>query len=258
MIEKLLESIGLSDKEIAMYVTLLKSGMQPISVLSKKAGLNRGTGYVILHSLLDKGLIVKTTRKKIQYFAPLDPEQLIQYVDHREHALRTSREQLKAAMGQLTALMHPLTAKPKIEFFDGQEGARFVLNQTLQAKEKVLYSFLSIADTAEFVGIDFFSDYTDRRIKAGYTLRALRTLEKDRQALKRDAHAVRYVTSKKEKREIRHVPDNLAFPITMYMFDDYLAIISSKDEGFSLLIQSLELVRMQKKIFDLLWATYGK
>lgn len=257
MIEKLLASIGLSGKEIAMYVSLLRSGMQPISVLSKKAGLNRGTGYVILHSLLDKGLIVKTTRKKIQYFAPLQPEQLIKYVDHREQTLQASREQLKAAMGQLTALMHPLTAKPKIEFFDGQEGARFVLDQTLRAKEKVLCSFLSIADIAEFVGADFFYDYTNRRIKAGYALRALRTHEKDRQALKSDTHAPKYVTSKKEKREIRYVPDDLAFPISMYMFDDYLVVISSKDEGFSLLIQSLELARMQKKIFELLWATYG-
>jgi hypothetical protein len=40
------------------------------------------------------------------------------------------------------------------------------------------------------------------------------------------------------------------------MFDDMLAVISSKNEGFSLLIQSQELAGMQKKIFDLLWATH--
>lgn len=256
MIDKLLESIGLSQKETLMYMTLLRSGMQPISILSKKAGLNRGTGYVVLHSLLDKGLTVKTTKKNVQYFSPLEPTQLIQYVDHREQALRSSREQLKSSMGQLTALMNPLTAKPKIEFFDGQEGARFVLDRTLKAKEKTLRSFLSIADIADFVGADFFSDYTTRRIAAGFALQALRTHEKDREAMQRDANAVRYLSSTEDKREIRYVPDDLAFPVSIYMFDDYLAIISSKDEAFSLLIQSQELSRMQKKIFDLLWMTH--
>jgi len=257
MIEKLLESAGLSDKEVAMYVTLLRNGMQPISVLSKKAGLNRGTGYVILHSLLEKGLIVKTVKKGVQYFAPLDPQQLVKYVDHREKALRQSRAQIQASMGLFAALMNPLTAKPKIEFFDGQEGARFVLDHTLTANEKILRSFLSIADISAFVGAEYFSDYTDRRIKGGFTLSAIRSREKDRQAISSDAHAGRYITSKREKREIRYVPDDLAFPISLYMFDDMLAVISSKNEGFSLLIQSHELVGMQKKIFDLLWEAYG-
>lgn len=256
MIEKLLESAGLSEKEVSMYVTLLRSGMQPISILSKKAKLNRGTGYVILHSLLEKGLIVKTVKKGVQYFAPLDPQQLVKYVDHREKALRQSRAQLQASMGLFSALMNPLTAKPKIEFFDGQEGARFVLDHTLTSKEKTLRSFLSIADISEFVGAEYFSDYTNRRIKAGYALNAIRTQEKDREALKADTNAGRYITSKREKREIRHVPDDLAFPISMYLFDDMMAVISSKNEGFSLLIQSHELVGMQKKIFDLLWATH--
>lgn len=256
MINELLQSIGLSEKETKMYVALLRNGLQPISILSKKAGLNRGTGYVVLHALLNKGLILKTTKKGVQYFAPLEPGQLIKFVDHREKALKQSRNQLQAAMGQFSALMNPLSAKPKIEFFDGQEGARFVLDHTLESKEKILQSFLSIADISEFVGSEYFRDYTDRRIKTGFTLHALRTHEKDREALVIDRHAKDYVTSKREKREIRHIPDDLAFPISMYMFDDMLAVISSKDEGFSLLIQSREMANMQKKIFELLWTTH--
>ena len=154
--------------------------------------------------------------------------------------------------------MNPLTAKPKIEFFDGIEGARFVLDQTLTAHDPLLRSFLSIADISDFVGSDFFNDYTSRRIKKGYELHAIRTLEKDRQALERDQYANRYISSKKEKREIRHVPDELAFPITMYMFDSKVAVISSKEESFALLIESKELAEMLKKLFELIWRTLRK
>ena len=256
MIDQLLQSIGLSAKEVQMYITLLRSGTQPISYLAKKAGLNRGTGYVILHSLLSKGLVTKTVKRGVQYFSPLEPQQLVTYVDHRQKALMQAKQGIQSAMGQFIALMNPLTSKPKIEFFDGQEGARIVLDRTLRSKEKVLRSFLSIADIIDFLGAEYFSDYTARRIGLGLTLHALRTREKDREAILRDVRARRYVTSTKDKRVIRHIPDDLAFPMTIYLFDTTLAVISSKDEGFSLLIESKEFTNMMKKIFDLLWSQY--
>lgn len=246
MVEKLLASAGLSEKESSMYLTLLQSGMQPISILSKKAKLNRGTGYVILHSLLAKGLIVKTVKKGVQYFASLDPQQLVRYVDHQEKALKHSRAELQASMGLFSALMHPLSAKPKIEFFDGQAGAHFVLDHTLTAKEKTLRAFIAPNDVSAFVGREYLSSYADRCAKAGYALNVLNAKE----------GASHLMASKREKREIREVPGDTAFPMTMFMFDDMLAVISSKNEGFSLLIQSQKLVGMQKMIFDLLWATH--
>lgn len=258
MIDDLLTGIGLSEKEARMYVTLLRHGTQPTSVLAKKAGLNRGTGYVILHELLEKGLAIKTTRKKIQYFAPLDPDQLIKFVDHQRQELKGQKEQIQAMMGQLVAISNPLTSKPKIQFFEGQEGARNVLDSTLKSKEKLLRAFLSIADVSDFAGAEYFNDYTSRRVKNGYILHAIRTLEKDRIALERDIYARRYQTSRKEHRDIRYVSDDLAFPVSIYMFDDKLAVLSSKEENFALLIESRELAQMQKKLFELIWPTLRK
>lgn len=256
MIDQLLQSIGLSRKETQMYITLLRSGTQPISYLAKKAGLNRGTGYVVLHTLLDKGLVTKIVKRGVQYFSPLEPQQLVTYVDHREKALGQAKQGIQSAMGQFISLMNPLTSKPKIEFFDGQEGARIVLDRTLKSQEKILRSFLSIADIIDFLGADYFSEYTARRITQGLTLHALRTREKDREAFRRDERSKTYVTNKKDKRVIHHIPDDLAFPMTIYIFDTTLAVISSKDEGFSLLIESKEMTNMMKKIFDLLWLQY--
>ena len=82
-----------------MYMTLLRHGTQPTSFLARKAGLNRGTAYVILHALLEKGLIVKTAKRRVQYFAPLEPDQLVKYIDHRERELKIGRERVQAMMG---------------------------------------------------------------------------------------------------------------------------------------------------------------
>lgn len=258
MIDTLLTDIGLSPKEAGMYVTLLRHGTQPTSILAKRAGFNRGTAYVILHALLERGLVTKVTKNKIQYFGPLSPRQLIAYLDHQEQELRDRRSRVQASMGQLLSISNPLAAQPKIEFFEGPAGARAVLDTTLQSKEKLLRAYLSIADVSDFAGAEYFNDYTTRRVLGGYTLRAIRTQEKDRIAFSRDVYARRYVTSRKEHREIRHVPDALAFPMTIYMYGNRIGIISSKEENFAVIIESKELADMQKRLFDLLWASLGK
>lgn len=258
MIHTLLTEIGLSDKEATLYMTLLRHGTQAISFIAKKANFNRGTAYVILHNLLAKGLVTESTKTKVQYFTAIEPRYLVRYLEHRQKEIATQKEKVEAMMGQLTAIQNPLSAKPKIQFFDGIEGARFVLEDTLTAKEKTLCAFLSIFDMSAFIGADFFNDYTTQRIKKGYTLHAIRTQEKDQQAFAADIHAKRYVTSKKEKREIRHMPATTSFPITTYIYDNKIAIISSREENFALRIESRELAQLQKQLFLFIWQALQK
>jgi len=253
MLEQTLESIGLSPKESKMYLTLLSAGLQPTSILARKAGFNRGTAYVILHSLLAKGLATRTTKRKQQSFAPMDPQHLLRFLYLREKEVQSQKLRAQAIMGSLLAIRKPLTVQPKIEFHEGPEGARTVLESTLHSEEKTLRAFLSIADVTEFVGGDVFEEYTKKRIANGYTLLAIRTHEKDKKAFSADPRSKRYVTNTAERREIRHASEELAFPMTMYMFDNKLAIISSEQENFAVLIESKEFADMQKKLFDLLW-----
>jgi len=258
MIQQLLSEIGLSDKEAKMYIVLLRFGMQSTSFLAGKANLNRGTAFVILHSLLKKGLVMKSVNSKIQFFKALPPEHLVSYLEHKEQELQLKREKIIESLDQFKTLQNPSTPKPVMEFFEGREGARAVLEDTLASKDKTLKAFLSIKDVAEFVGPEYFDRYTTKRVQKGYTLNVIRTLAKDKEALAKDKYAKRYMTSNKEKREVRYVSENLGFPVTIYIYDNKLAVISSVDENFALLIQSREMADMQKKIFDMLWSSLKK
>jgi len=255
MLEDLLKNIGLSNKEAKMYLTCLKHGSQPTSSLGRQAGFNRGTAYAILHALFQKGLVSKVTRQKIQYFSAVQPAQLLEYVDHQTDDLKRNRNSLESALSQFEALVHPLSTKPTFEFFDGQEGARLALEQTLQSKNQTLRSFMSISDMVEFIGYEHFEDYTNRRINNDYKLKVLRTREHDKEAFQKHPQTYHWVTSDQENRELRYVDEDLAFPMTMYIFDEKVLVISSKEENFALLITSKEYSNMQKKLFDLLWKT---
>jgi sugar-specific transcriptional regulator TrmB len=255
MLEDLLKNIGLSNKEAKMYLTCLKHGSQPTSSLGRQAGFNRGTAYAILHALFQKGLVSKVTKQKVQYFSAVEPTQLLEYVDHQTDDLKRNRSNLEAALSQFEAIIHPLSSKPTFEFFDGAEGARLALEQTLQSTDKTLRSFMSITDMVEFIGYEQFDNYTNRRIEAGYKLEVLRTKEHDKEAFQNHPQTYHWVTSDQENRELNYVDEDLAFPMTMYLFDEKVLVISSKEENFALLITSKEYSNMQKKLFDLLWKT---
>ena len=52
-----LQSFGLGEKETTVYIALLEIGKGTVSQISRKAGINRTTGYDILSSLANKGLV---------------------------------------------------------------------------------------------------------------------------------------------------------------------------------------------------------
>ncbi len=254
MIEGLLQELGLSDKEQKAYLTLLQYGTRPTSFIAQKSKLNRGTAYVALHTLLRMGLASKTTRNKVQYFSALDPKQLIHFVERRTEELAATKEKLTASLGEFYRIINPLRSTPTFQLFDGIDGARAALEDTLTCGEQELCAFLSIADIQEFAGAEYFMDYTLRRVKSGIALRALRTYEKDKKAFEKFGYSPRFTTSTRDKRIVRHVSEDLAFPISMYIYDDKLTLISSKEENYALIIRSRELCSMQRKLFELIWS----
>ena len=243
MIEDLLHDIGLNTNEAKLYIALLRGGQQTVTVLSKKAEINRGLGYVLLHALLEKGLVTKATKGKVLYFSPLDPKQLVSYLENKKKDIAEKQERVQAMLGQLTAITNPQSTKPKIRFFDGPAGARSVLEQVIQAEGKTLHAYLSVAQTVNFVGMEYFGRFMSKLRTAGYKLEAIRTREKNDEPSKEVevAGTVRYASLE------------FAFPMTMFLFDDKIAILSSLDENFALLIESHEYADMQQKLFNMLW-----
>ncbi|MDD5056065.1 MAG: transporter substrate-binding protein [Candidatus Peribacteraceae bacterium] len=249
MIEALLQDIGLSENEAKLYVALLRHGQQTISFLSKKTGINRGLGYVLLHDLLEKGLVTKSARGKVLYFSPLDPKQLVAYLENKKKDIGDKQERVQAMLGQLAAITNPLTAKPKIRFYDGAGGARTVLDSILSAESASLQAYLSVAETVHFVGAEYFGRFLQKLTDAGCALDAIRTRETDKDG----SDALSLESGKKSRRTVRKAPQEFAFPMTMFLFDEKIAILSSPEENFALIIESKEYADMQKKLFEMLW-----
>jgi len=240
---KQLEQYGLEDKKAEVYLACLELGPSPVQSISQKTGIKRTTIYDIIDSLISQGLVTQTIKGKKRLFIAEDPETI-------KNLLQKKEQEFNQLLPELKSLHFIPGAKPKIKYYEGVEGVKKVLDDTLTSKEKVLQSILPIKDIIGVVGEDYFDYYTQKRIKLGYSLNTIRPEAKE---LVITVGKYKWVTSKKERREVRYPPKDFAFSMTMYLYDNKVALISSKKENFGLIIESEEFAYNQKALFEVLW-----
>ena len=67
---EILEQLGLSQREINIYLALLKLGSASIRDIAAQAGINRGTTYETLKELASKGVVSYFPKGKRRIFLP--------------------------------------------------------------------------------------------------------------------------------------------------------------------------------------------
>ena len=73
--------IGFSQKEVTVYLALLELGQGTVSLIARRAGINRTTGYDILDSLSQKGLVSISGKEPKQEYAAEPPEMIKKYLE---------------------------------------------------------------------------------------------------------------------------------------------------------------------------------
>jgi len=122
MLEKHLQDIGLSDKEVTIYLTLSQVENASVLDLAKKTNIKRPTVYVILESLSKKGLVSETTIGKKTHYQAEPAERLETFVERRKLALEEAGSLLKDLIPQIKSMSREAGEKPIVKYFEGKEG----------------------------------------------------------------------------------------------------------------------------------------
>ena len=122
MFQKYLEDIGLSDKEVSVYLALLAVLNASVLDLAKKTKIKRPTVYVVLDSLLKKGLVSETTIGKKTYYYAEPPERLETFIEKQKLALEESHKTLKDIIPQIKSISRDTGERPVVKYFEGKEG----------------------------------------------------------------------------------------------------------------------------------------
>ena len=75
-----LKQFGLSENEVKLYVTLLKTGTSTANRLAELSGLKRSTTYDNLYLLINKGIASLSVKDKVQYYEAAEPQKIVNLI----------------------------------------------------------------------------------------------------------------------------------------------------------------------------------
>jgi sugar-specific transcriptional regulator TrmB len=240
-----LMQLGLHETEARFYLAALELGEAPMRDIAEKAGISRTNAYDVYARLEEQGLVseVDGANGKAIHVVAAPPEQLYAMFEDR-------RRKLERLMPELDSLHVRSRTKPRVRYFQGADGIKRVLDDTLACRSRQLLGILSMRDLYQTPGRAWMDDLVQRRIAAGVRLRAIRSPAND-------VHA-HWPESADDLRQLRFAPASFMFSMTTYIYDEKVAIISSRRENFAMTIESAEHATMQTYLFEALWAASSK
>lgn len=254
MLTKLLQQIGLSEKDAEVYLACLELGTQPASVIAKKAKLKRPTTYMILDALQHKGLVSEYTGSNVKYFTAVSPEYLLSYIDKQRCELSSHQRELEQYLPQLQSLSNPYSINPKVKFFEGIEGVENVMNDSLTAKGELraystIDAWFSRPELKQYI-----LWYGRQRVEIKKI--PLYCICPDTKT-SRDYLEENYVDKPNEHHlsNFRWLPKQIqSFSNEINIYDNKMAIAClGKNELLGILIESQSIADSQKSIFDAAW-----
>lgn len=243
-----LQKLGLKPKEAQLYFAAMEIGTaSAVSTLAKKAAINRTTAYDILEQLVVKGIMIAQTKKSGRYYQALPPAKLVAFLKEQSEKFSRLASEADKLLPQLNA-QYRVSGRPKVYFYEGDEGLIRVYEETLTSSEEIL---AYASDQANQEAIPwYFPQYYKRRAALKIPIRALfPDTPKDRE---------RHSLDSQELRRSRLLPKNkLDFTPEINFFDNKIMIADWK-EKLGIIIESEEIVKVFKQTFELAWEAAEK
>ncbi|MEK7493810.1 MAG: helix-turn-helix domain-containing protein [Patescibacteria group bacterium] len=247
MYDQFLVQAGITSDQAVIYEVLLKNGPLPAGEISKKTPLKRGLIYKVLDQLAEMGLVTKNDISgKATQFEPAHPIKLKELAEKREKEAKQAQSVLDGGLGQLISDFNLISGKPGVQFFEGLDGIKKTLEDSLTSKTEIL----SYADIEGIVkNIDAInSAYVRRREKLGL---------KKRGVILDTPFARKYLSDyHKEITQTRLIQcsDAKPFRSVMQIYDNkvsYITLVPGKMIG--VIIEDQYLYEMHVYLFEHLW-----
>ncbi|MEK7554975.1 MAG: helix-turn-helix domain-containing protein [Patescibacteria group bacterium] len=143
-----LREFGFSEKEASVYLALIGLTSAVASDVAKKSKVNRSTTYVVLESLVERGLVDAIERRGVRIYKSAPPEKLVEYLTANAKKYEHLATNAKKLMPELKAMHHPEKEQgrqPKVQFFEGKNAVQSIYEDTLSSLEGIR-AYASVAE----------------------------------------------------------------------------------------------------------------
>jgi len=255
-IQKQLEKIGLTKKEVLVYSAILELGGAYPSKIAEITKINRSTVYKILLDLSIKGLINEIEKSKKLFYQINNPSRLTRYLKDRVIIANDNLEAAQRIIPEIEGLFNMFAEKPRVSYFEGQEQVMSIYTDHIQGGKS--YEMLAWANTTylqDLLKLDFFLHYRKTKEKIGITTRGIvPDTEFDQEFVNK--------TYKDIDIKQKYWPTMKYIPYTQFSFkgeitiygEDKVSIVNLNKNHFTgTIIQDKTIHNMMKMIFELSW-----
>lgn len=240
--EDALQQIGLTAKEAKLYLLLLKEGNLTATVLAERAGEKRTNTYMILDSLVAKGVVTSDDSQPTRQFGAADPAKLSQLREAEQVRQRQASAALNAAMPQIKSMYALLNNRPGIVHLAGLEGYKTILEDMKRSTTEVLL-VASDAPTGGEVWEVLAPSLAERKT-LGVVTRAL---------YHRSAESGSKKIFAERGLEVRFLGDQ-PFPAEMEIYEDNVVFRSYSPSLVSTVLTNASIADTMRLLFESLWS----
>lgn len=244
-IKQVLKNYGLSDEETRLYLAGLKMGEAPLARIAKDAGIKRSSAYLIAKNLEEKGLMGNFKLPNGLRFVASPPSLLAEQA-------KKKLSEINEIVPELKAIQKKSQFNPKVTVYEGKEGYIAIANESLKKAGSTVRSIGSLKKIYEIVGQEYDQNYyMPERIKNNVKIKALYFEKEITNFFPPDVFTSE--KNSREMREIKFLPENYSDSTHILIYQNTVAIFTSKKELMAIKIESEEIANSEKNKFDLIW-----
>lgn len=121
-IELELRKLGLTEKEVGIYLAGLELGPNSVQNIAQKTGLTRPTTYEIIKKLEEKKLFIEVKKKKKRFFTAQSPERILGILRLQKREI----EEKEREFIRIIAALETRYSKEGVQIFKGKEGFKIL------------------------------------------------------------------------------------------------------------------------------------
>jgi sugar-specific transcriptional regulator TrmB len=245
-IESLLQEIGLSKDQTAVYIYLVRNSVMPANILSRRLNITRTLVYKVLDDLIVRGLVTKDESFKIARYSATHPYSLRSIADQERQTADTLARKIEEVIAPLVSEFNVEAHKPAVHFMEGLGGLRTALEDTLTASEPVRMFVDTTALEQDVLDID--AEFVKKRLK----------LKKTKYILTPDSSEARMYQNQGSDAltHIKLLPAAYceSFSAVTYLYDKKVVYLTFTKNAFTTTtIYDEQIYLMQRSLFESLW-----
>ncbi|CAM3497478.1 TrmB family transcriptional regulator [Parendozoicomonas haliclonae] len=240
---QVLQQLGMSERDITLYLALFQLGPSSIRDIASHTGINRGTTYEALKQMAARGLISYAPKGKRRFFRAEEPDKLLELAEEKRASLEQTIDSLKTEIIPGLHHLKPEFSSGNVRFYEGDDGIEFVLKDILATVGKLEEKTYSVFSTKSIRHHLYrpFPNYTAQRIKQKINVRVI--------ALGEGGEDAEYSERKWLKTDGQVDASYIA------IYPPKVAMISMASENYPVatVIESPDIARAQQVVFEALW-----